>query len=328
MKSSGFEKRYLDLTPEACKDLPSSLSLWGNFENYSKINTSDLKLKMLLLYYYGELAAGLIFYEKKHYKYIKAAYSPNLNTSVPFGHIYIKKQDSLRAQEQLMEKFVEEITNIISQENYVNFTLCLHPEISDIREFIWGGWKVIPRFTYILNLEEIRRKGLSEFVGKKIRNIIKNTNQTLIIKPISAKDFYLCYRDTYERQGKKPAKTKEYFSKLEKINNISFLGAFENDELSSGIVVCESGEAAYFITSGSINKYYNNNGVTHLLYHYIGELLKKDGQKIKIFDFVGANTKNVSHFKANFNPKPVSYFMVKKQKIIVKLIDMILTLTI
>ncbi|KKQ80098.1 MAG: hypothetical protein UT01_C0019G0001, partial [Candidatus Daviesbacteria bacterium GW2011_GWA1_38_7] len=197
MKAEGFTTKVLDLDFVLREKviLPESLLLWGDINNFKKLNYDHRQIRFLLMYYYGELVAGVGFYEKRLLGLLKIGSSPHTNLEVQFGHIYIKRQEGQRANEQLLEIFIQSLTKYIKNNNYAYFYLALPPHITDIREFKWQNWKITPNYTYVLDLKQIKKVGLSTFVGKKMRNIIKYAKIDLSVKKISAQDFYQCYEE-------------------------------------------------------------------------------------------------------------------------------------
>jgi hypothetical protein len=318
MKVQGFTTKNI-LLADSIKEnisLPKELLLWGNVENFALLNIDKRLIKVFLLYYFDEIVAGILYYEKEmFYGRIKTGFSPHPDISVPYGHVYFKKQDSIRAQEQLYEVFIQEVTTFITREKFSSFSISLPSEITDMREFYWHTWEITPRYSYTLNLEKVKEDTLSIYVGKKVRNIIKYVREELSPKSITAQEFYQCYKDTYLRQGKPCPKPLVFFTQLQTIPNIQFLGAFDNktQELTSGIIIGEVDDKAYFVTAGALDKYHNSNGVTLLLYLYFEKLLSETTLRIRSFDFVGANTKKVAYYKSCFQPDLLQHFEVKKK---------------
>lgn len=325
MKTQGFIYKHMTLSKavEEGITLPPQLGVWGSIENFSILEDKHLTPKVFLLYYFDEIIAGLLYLEKSFY-FMKVGYSPHPNQSVPYAHIYMKPQDSQRAYEQLLEKFITELSLMVKKE-FVSFTLVLPPEFEDVREFIWNKWNIEPRYTYYMAFQEVQKVGFPSYVGKKIRNIIKNTKTDLNIKSISAAEFFTCYQQTYIRQHKKNPKTLHFFEQLYSLKNVHFYGAFKEEILTSGVIICEVGDSAYYITSGTLDSYHNSNGVTHLIYDYIEKIIANElTPQIKLFDFAGANTKNVAHFKTNFQPKLKRYYRVSRTRLSIKFLKTLL----
>lgn len=315
MKTEGLHEEKLTLE-EALRrgiDLPKSMSMWGDYANFGKMDYDKRKINVFLLYYFEDIIGGLIYFEKTSAKLMKRGESPRTNFSVPYAHIYLKEQDSQRAQEQLLKEFFGRVSKIVDRELSA-FELSLPPTITDIRELIWSGWKVEPNYTYTLDLDEVKSVGLSEYVGKKVRNIIKYAKLELVVKPISAQDFFSLYKDTYSRQGRKSPKPKVFFDKLSTLDNMYFLGSFLGNRLTSGVVIGEVGDTAYLVLCGNSNELHNTNGNSLLIYDYIEKVLGRNERLIKKFDFAGANDEKIGYFKSNFQPKVQMYFLCKKQK--------------
>lgn len=315
MKIQGFTHKNLPLS-QALKQgiiLPDSLSLWGSFSNFDVLRDENFIPTVFLLYYYDEIVAGLLYLEQSFCKIFKVGFSPHPNQSIPYAHLYVKPQDSQRADEQLLTEFVTRLSALVKRE-FLSFTIVFPPEFEDMREFKWSRWTIEPRYTYYVPLNEVKQQGLASFVGKKIRNIIKNTKATLQIRPISASEFFDCYHQTYKRQHKKTPKSLTFFKQLSSLSNMHFYGAFEENILTSGIVICEAGDTSYFVSSGALDNHYSSNGVTYLLYDYIENILTNSEKgNIISFDLVGANSKRLALFKTNFQPRLSVYFSVTKK---------------
>lgn len=327
MKIEGIHQEELSLAKAIIRgiDLPKSMSLWGDFANFKRLNYDKKKINVFLLYYYENIIGGLVYYEKSFAKLMHVGESPQANFSIPYAHIFLKKQDSPRAQEQLLREFFGRLSKTIDKK-LLAFDLSLSPVITDVRELAGNGWRVEPRYTYTLDLDEIKQVGLSEFVGRKVRNIIKYARLKLTVKPISAGDFFNLYQDTYLRQGRKSPKPKVFFEKLSTLNNMIFLGSFLEDKLTSGIVIGEVEDTAYLVLCGNSNELHGTNGNSLLIYNYIETVLDKNERIIKKFDFVGANNERIGYFKSNFQPKVQMYFSCKKQKLRYKTLKKIMTL--
>lgn len=313
MKTQGFTVYHGSLKEALSKkmSLPENLALWGDFQNFERLNFDHREINVFLLSYYNEIVAGITYYEKNLFGILKTGYAPHPNLSVPFSSFYIKAQDSQRAQEQLLEQFTKAFSKFIKGK-FGYFNLIFPSSVLDIREFLWNDWEIQPRYTYVLDFKEIKKIGLSIYVGKKLRNIIKYVKEELIIKPITAKEFFACYEATYLRQNRPSPKPLSFFQKLYTLKNMVFFGAFNEGKLTSGVVVCEHENTAYFIAAGALDDHKNSNGVTFLLYAYIESLLENSEKTIQKFDFVGANEKNIAYFKSCFQPTLEFYFAAVK----------------
>jgi len=307
MKSEGFTYEiYTDKEVRRKKiSLPQEMLLWGDFDNFQLLNYDFRKVRVAVLKYFGEVVAGICFYEKSYLSLFKIASSPHTSQEVQFGHIYIKNQDSQRAREQILNKFAEMLRFVIKKYNYIYFLISLPPNVVDTRAFK-QNWQVNPNYTYLLDVKKIFNMGLPEYVGKKVRNIIKMASKEIKIKPISAAEFYECYSATYKRRGLVPALPKVLFEKLHNMNNSVFLGAWINKKLAGGMVFVDYIDCSYYITSGTIEEFSKSNSSELLLYTQIEHLLHDD--KVKYIDLFGANVEKVAYFKAAFEPEVKLYF--------------------
>lgn len=307
MKDQGFVFVTLPLLDAVKKySLPLELGLWGTFSNLNQVNYDRRAVYISLLFYYDDVVAGITFFEKRVAHVIAVASSPHGNAEIQFGHIYMKNLEGQRDKEHTSEVFVKELTGMIRKRNYLSFHIAFPKKYMDMRAWQRYKWSIVPSYTYILHIALIRRLGLREYIGKKLRNIIKNTSTELAIRRINARDFYACYQDTYARQRRKAPHPLAFFSRLGQMPNYSFFGAFAGKRLTSGMVFCEYGDTSYYITSGVKHAFSQSNGTTFLLYDHLRSLI--DNPRIKYLDLYGANTKKISYFKAIFNPRVQLYF--------------------
>lgn len=318
MKTEGFRTECLPLEQVFRKKyvLPNELLLWESFDNFKNLNVDKRNLFVFFLFYYDELVGGIIYYEKKYVGIFKLGSSPHTNLAVPYGHLYIKEQENLRTQEQLNHIFIQEFTKHIRRAGYIRFFLLIPPEFTDIREFLWNHWTLVPKYTYLLDIDHIRKSGIDNYFGKKLRNIIKTTKKQLQIRNINAEQFYSCYRDAYAYQQKSPPLGLTFFKRLKQTSGAYFLGAFDDVHLTSGVVLFEQKNKSFYISSGSKIKYRNSNGVSLILYEYIKHMVEKK-KGIHMFDLVGANTPKVAHFKSIFEPYLQQYFFAEFKPFII-----------
>lgn len=313
MKAEGFTFEvytYSDIKRKKIA-LPGEMLLWGNFDNFQLLNYDSREIKVAVLKYFGEIVAGISFYEKTYFGFLKIASSPHTNQEVQYGHLYIKNQDSQRAREQVLSEFAAMLKKIIQIRHYLYFQISLPPSLLDTRSFK-KDWIIKPNYTYILDMEKIRKTGLPIYVGKKVRNIIKMARKKIKIKPISAKEFYKCYSETYKRQGKTPPLSKILFEKLHQLENATFLGSFIDRKLAGGMTFVDYMDTSYYITSGTIEKFNKSNSSEFLLYSQLEGLI--NNRQIKYVDLFGANVEKVAYFKAAFEPTVRLYFSLNYAK--------------
>jgi len=312
MKTEGFRTECLPLEQVFRKKyvLPKELQLWESFDNFKNLNVDKRNLFAFFLFYYNELVGGIIYYEKKYLGIFKLGSSPHTNLAVPYGHLYIKRQENVRTQEQLNHIFIHELTKHILRAGYIRFFILIPPMLTDMREFLWNHWRVVPKYTYILDIDHIRKSGIENYFGKKLRNIIKTTKEQLDIRKINVKQFYSCYKDTYAYQQKFPPLSLNFFKRLKQTPGANFIGAFSNGRLTSGVTLIEQKNKSFYISSGSKIKYRNSNGVSLILYEYIKYTVEKKTE-IHMFDLVGANTPKVAHYKSIFEPYLQEYFFAE-----------------
>jgi hypothetical protein len=312
-------------------EISRDLNEWSNFISNSPQSNPFLSANWLKTYFEifnlnfevlfvkkgHEIVAGVILPIKKKFLFF-------VSTPLPFTYysgIIFKNFQTEKRQKEIIEKnesILKLHTHIVKKIDF--FTFKLHHTIYDIRQFKWLGYKIKPRYTFVLNLNSIELvwEGMSNSLKRKIKeaqgagfSVLKSNSADVL-----AKQQIL----SYERTGGK------FFLSFESLKNllnelvksgileIYYLVDGQGDILASRGISTWEGKG-YDIVAGMSGK--NSDVASHFLVWKILEDLSARG--IKEFDFCGADIEKVAFFKMQFGGELKLSFEVSFAKGLLKL---------
>ena len=279
----------------------------------------------LTLYRYGiykgdELIAVFpFFYGKK--LFLRTLFSPPPNFAIPYlGFILNDKFLSLKQDKK--ESFMAEVVNSINEINikypsdYLYISLV--PDLIDVREFSWSGYKITPYYTYSIQLPENIDDLFINF-KKNARKIIKNIpkEQLSLLQSDDLSILFAQQNQRYNEQGiNNPIQNIEYLLNIKNKfpENVFYYKLFFNNILLSSILMIEYKKAMAWI--GHSKPEDNSNDI------FMWELIKNERNKgYNKFEIIGANTKKLCQFKSKFNPTLEFYFVIYQKDILGKIAE-------
>lgn len=190
-------------------------------------------------------------------------------------------------------EFLRELKSIFKQ-----IAIRLHPDISDIRPFLWSGFLIDNKFTYIKRLDKLEyAKDVRQNIEKSsfIPYLYKNEALTKEILDINMRIFLEL--KLYSRKSIDKIK-----GLITDLSNTKYLTCFscylENQLLVSHILFLDrENKIAYTVLK---NKQYKEQpGSLHsTLYHQLFMCLKSQG--FEYVDLLGADMEQISLFKSRF----------------------------
>lgn len=196
-------------------------------------------------------------------------------------------------------------------ENFSQKDIWLDPGYADPRPFLWKGWQVSPRFTYIrkpASVEELILEFPSEKRAYYRRPLSKyNFNREKQLPPV----FTSLLNDSFGRHDKKPPLENEaingLLSELISAGLAEVFTAAEKDsgEITSIVITLSLNNRAihWFVTGvrGEATRFL----ILRLLDHFATAGFHE-------YDLCGANVASIGYFKRRFNSTLVPCYTVKK----------------
>jgi len=260
----------------------------------------------------SDLIGGCFFYLKKKFHLFTIASTQV--PLVPYGGFVISPSE--RTKVQRTESREHEIISLILEKiktlNFAHTMITNGPGFTDIRPFIWRGWREGVAYTYVLSLEGDILSAVSYAARKKIQKAQKTG--------ITAKKEYDpgVYWDltekTYEKQRSEAPFKKEYLVSLMTMlirNNLGemWIARTPEGEPASAVFTLYDTKMAHTWV-GANDPEFKNTGVGPFLFFEIFMDLQNRG--FHQVNVMGGNNPHLAQFYSNFNPRLVPYYSVER----------------
>ena len=282
------------------------LTIFGNKVNIYEIHDKG-----------NHLIGGFFLYRERKLGLSVYTNPPFTPTIGPF--LKIEAQNPVSVMDS-RKKTLSLIADFIEKLPYSIISISLNKDIIDMQPFIWKKFKVVPGYTYLLDLavsiEDIqkrmsnaRRNDITK--GRKDKLYTKKNCDYEIIKTLVLK--------TFSRQDKR---INEFY--LNKIlfefanNNNSFaFTTYRNDEAIACSFSIHDNNTAYYLLGGydSHNKHHSAGTLS------IWETIKHAKHKgLKYFDFEGSMVPQIEKFFRGFAGELTPYYRINKAKLPIEIL--------
>jgi hypothetical protein len=248
-----------------------------------------------------------IFY--KNHRGLKLAYSPPQTTAtyVPYmGHVMKTSFDSFkqRKKETYLETMVEELDRELKKLSINYISISTVPKFIDSRPFKWNDYRVLVRYTYIVDLRRPIDDIWNSF-ALDCRNHIKDTMKKYPLEIVQKTDvdlFSKIMRETLskERMTYFQRQDQNYLKELVEAypNNLKMYYVYLKDEIVSAFLNIEYKDRVIgWMGAPAMKRDVSANDYT------LWEFMKKAKQEgFKEFENWGGDVKRLNQFKSKFNP--------------------------
>lgn len=232
----------------------------------------------------------------------------------PHNGLHFINQAQTTDSKNSFEKSVHRcLTEFIQNLNPAILAMPLPCDITDTQEYFWKDFKVIPNYTYRLNLktktEQALFEGLSIERQKSLRKAEKD--EVKVVPSIDWTTIESLVLNTYARKGKKTdvmiiKNILHDFSKTGKV--FAFLAFYNNTACATTVCVFDN-NTAYYLLGGYDEKNKHQGAGVACLWNSILHA-KKLG--LEIFDFEGSMIPGVEQYFRDFGGDLVPYFTINK----------------
>lgn len=257
----------------------------------------------------GELVAGLPF-ETVQIGPIRIVKNPKLTQFL--GVLFHPGiQD-----ESIRHDILKQIIQTLEKQNH-RIAINCHYSVKDIRPFVWGKYRVITRFSYLVDLsnpDEFHERFESR-TKYEIRKAEKNKIE--IVSEDNILQFNALHRLTFERQNRKcpipDGVVQSLYDALKERENVHLLFAKDADGCyTSSVFIMTDRNKAYYLMGANHPDFRGTGSGTLLLWETM-KRLHEEG--IREFDLYGANTPSISFFKRGFGGRIETYFRLEKNRL-------------
>lgn len=257
-----------------------------------------------------QLIGGFYFLNTKKYgfTFLKLPpYTPHC------GLFFLSDSKNSSSVNNFTKEIMNEVCAFFSSQKSALTVLAFPSNIIDFQPFIWSKYKVIPNYTYRINLEKPLEDIISNFDSKNRNVISKAIKEDVLVteNTLTKETLFQFFVDSLNATNANIYKEelKNIFLKFSDHSNSFSMVAYKNKELL-GVVFCIFDKNTCYYLLGGINKKSGVQGVNNLLIQKSIERSKELG--CKIFDFEGSMLKGVEKFFRSFGPELVPYFTVNK----------------
>lgn len=277
---------------------PSWIQLYGdNLEHYG-IFDNDQKL-LASFYLFKTKMMGLTYYKNP-------PYTPHI------GLCY-KNKASNKANALAFDKsLLSELADFLRSLQAGLYTLALPTGIVDAQPFIWKKFKVVPNYTYQLdlrlttdqllqNMASDKRNSLKKAEKDGIRTVL--TNEKKIVEELILKTFT---RKQKSVDASFVSKIMHHFSTEE--NSFAFVSYLHNKPISSAFCLVDRSTCYYLLGGYDAENKHQGAGVS-TIWHAIRHAQQKGSQT---FDFEGSMLPEVEKFFRGFGGDLIPYYTLNR----------------
>ncbi len=188
-----------------------------------------------------------------------------------------------------------------------------HPQLSDIRPYLWSGFEAFPFYTYRLPLDGNAETRYNNTLKRQIRTAEKeglSVETSGECEPIA--DFV---EQSYRAHGFNPPLPKKDVLRLteavlrEETGRLFYVYTAGGERIG-GVLLTEDRNTVYYTLSGIKRAYKHVQPMAFLLHSVFGD----ERLRHKEFDFIGANTPALEQFKRGFGGSLIPYYGLSRYR--------------
>ncbi|GAB4450096.1 MAG: hypothetical protein OHK0036_08160 [Bacteroidia bacterium] len=265
--------------------------------------------------------AYFYFFKRKIYFNLTKIQSPLF---LPYNELIVTKKNTpinIAKKYSFIKDIINSLCDFLDQEFSKSIiTITLPPQIQDAQPFFWHNYKVIPFYTYQIDLSQDIDEIISCFSPEKRNSIKKAEKDGLkIIDDNNIDDLYHFIENTFERKNKYLNNNvlKKFLQHTHQNNFIKVFSCVNKDNIkiaSAGFLL--SNQKVYYLFSGYDPKHKHSGSIALLLFTAIRTF--KESQ-YKIFDFEGSMLPDVEKNFREFGGNLIPYFSINKAPILLEI---------
>jgi len=257
----------------------------------------------------GQMVGGFSLYRERRMGLTVFRRAPFTPTCGPF--LEVKAQNPVTVLE-VKRKALESLIDYLDGYPRNLTMLPLDQRISDTLPFIWRGYKVIPKYTYLIDLTQPREQILKNMSSIRRNDISKATRDGLVVQPTTdmgvVRDLVLA---TFGRQQKgldRVCLEAILFQYATPANSYAFTTYRQGNPIATAFIVHDE-KTAYYLLGGYDSKD-RHHGAGALA---VGEAIKCAQELgLKTFDFEGSVMPAIEKYFRGFGGHLASYYTVNK----------------
>jgi len=234
---------------------------------------------------------------------------------------FLSESKNLSSQNNFSKEVMQEVCSYLEKEKCSLSILAFPYSVKDLQHFIWNNYKVIPNYTYLIDLTKSMEEIKSHFDSKHRNAINKAIKEGVVteIKSENSEETFLYFKNSLLAAGANvyEKELKQIFTSFSDPSNSFTISATLNNKVI-GKVHCIYDKRACYYLLGGVDKDAGVQGINNLL--VLGAIEKAKELGCTIFDFEGSMLKGVEKFFRGFGPELVPYYTINKANLFVELI--------
>jgi len=257
----------------------------------------------------GELVGGFHLFKSKIglLKYFRnPLFTPHI------GFFYANSGQHYVTRTSQLKTVLEEMAAYIKKLSFQILSFSFNSGVVDMQPFIWSGFKVVPNYTYELDLSKTEEELLAGLTGDRRNDMKKAQKDGITVS--ETKDFRIIHdlvKKTFDRQSKSLD-----FEMVNKIlteyatpeNSYAYI-AYRDDLPIARTFCLVSGSRVYYLLGGYDDKNRHKGAGALTLWQAILHA-KRSG--VKIFDFEGSMVPSIERYFRGFGGNIVPYYTVNR----------------
>lgn len=266
----------------------------------------------------NQLAGGFYYVKTKKFgfNFIKTPpYIPHC------GLFFINESKNQSSRSNTSKDVLAEVCSYIMAQKAGLCMMAFPSQITDMQAFIWNKYKVIPNYTYRIDLTQSFEDIKSNFESKNRNRINKAVKENVLVEEncLNNQQQYEYFSNFLNSTGANTYENvlKNIITKFANKSNSFSLTAKHNNQVVGNVFCVYDNNTCYYLLGG-IDKSAGVGGVSNLLVQSSIEKAQKLG--CKVFDFEGSMIPGVEMFFRSFGGKLEPYYTINKALLPIELL--------
>lgn len=309
LKEINSDPAFFKLSKEHC----------GVFGSEKWLSIYDKSLRTIGIYKDdGQIIGGFWYLDTRRMglRFIKLPpYTPHC------GLFFSSPSKNKSAANSFAKEVVADVCDFISAKKAALTVMAFPVAIKDMQPFIWSKYKVVPNYTYRIDLTQSLETIVSNFDSKNRNAINKAIKDGVEVSrnKLNADELFTFLKNSLTDAGANVYghELNGIFKKFASPDNSFSMEARHNGELK-GVVFCiHDFHTCYYLLAG-LKKGDRPGGINNLLVQHSIQYAKELG--CTVFDFEGSMLKGVEKFFRSFGPELYPYYTVNKGHLPIELL--------
>lgn len=233
---------------------------------------------------------------------------------------YKHESKNVSSELNFSKEIMHSVCDFLENQKFALCVLAFPSGIKDMQPFFWKNYKVVPHYTYRINLLQNIEVIQSNFDAKNRNAINKAIKEQVVVRESSMnkESLYHYFSQSLHKAGANvyESELKAIFTEFSEPSNSFAMQAFLDNKIIGTVFCVYDKKNCYYLLAG-IDKEVKVQGINNLLVLKCIEKAKL--LSCEVFDFEGSMLKGVEKFFRSFGPELVPYYTINKANIMLEL---------